>query len=93
MVVRGDTSDTPLPGGGPQGTLLGLLLFLILINLCGDQGYGKIGKEITNPKKKFTSSSFHAKFVDDMTVAEAFNIAESVLPIRIDPYLILIMPG
>ena len=83
MVVRykGETSDTQsLPGGGPQGTLLGLLLFLILINLCGDQGYGGIGKEITNPKKKFTPSSVHAKFVDDMTLAEAFNIAESVLP-------------
>ena len=83
LVVRykGETSTAQsLPGGGPQGTLLGLLLFLILINLCGDQGYSEIGKEITNPKKKFTPSSFHAKFVDDMTVAEAFNISESVLP-------------
>ena len=26
-----------LPGEGPQGTLLGLLLFLILINDCGVQ--------------------------------------------------------
>ena len=36
MVVRykGETSETKqLPGGGPQGTLLGLLLYLILINL------------------------------------------------------------
>ena len=38
MVVRykGVTTESkPLPGGGPQGTLLGLLLFLILINQCG----------------------------------------------------------
>ena len=83
MVVRykGHTSETKtLPGGGPQGTLLGLLLFLILINLCGEQQYGNIGNEITNPKKKFIPSSFHTKYVDDMTIGEAFNIKESLIP-------------
>ena len=29
------SSKHPLPGGGPQGTLLGLFLFLILINYAG----------------------------------------------------------
>ena len=83
MVVRykGETSDKrPMPGGGPQGTLLGLLLFLILINLCGDSHYEGIGKKITKPKKKFSPSTFHAKFVDDMTIAESFNIKDSVIP-------------
>ena len=82
MVVRykGATSDTkPLPGGGPQGTLLGLQLFLILINFCGKQDYEDIGFQITKSKGKFSPSTFHAKFVDDMTVAEAFNIKESVI--------------
>ena len=40
MVVRykGEVSEPrELPGGGPQGTLLGLLLFLVLIN---DLGFG-----------------------------------------------------
>ena len=83
MVVRykGTTSEKKqLPGSGPQGTLLGLLLFLILINLCGEQGFEEIGSVITKPKGKFTPSSFHAKFVDDMTIAEALNIEESVIP-------------
>ena len=37
MVVsyKGKTSKSQqMPGGGPQGTLLGLLLFLVLINSC-----------------------------------------------------------
>ena len=83
MVVRykGHTSETKtLPGGGPQGTLLGVLLFLILINLCGEQQYGNNGNEITNPKKKFIPLSFHTKYVDDMTIGEAFNIKEPLIP-------------
>jgi hypothetical protein len=84
MVVRfkGETTDTKsLPGGGPQGTLLGLLLFLVLINLCGyDNQQSIIGETITNPKKKFTPSSFHSKYVDDLTVAEALNMKESLVP-------------
>ena len=56
MVVRykGATSDEkPLPGGGPQGTLLGLLFFLILINSCWLKDYNDIGPDVTKPKGKF----------------------------------------
>ena len=83
MVVKykGTTSDSkPLPGGGPQGTLLGLFLFLVLINLCVEQEYKNIGNEMTDPKRKFSPTTFHAKFVDDLTIGEAFNIKNSVLP-------------
>ena len=78
MMVRfkGETTgEKPLPGGGPQGTLLGMLLFLILINLCGfDDQVNNIGTTITNPKKKFTPSHMHTKYVDDLMIAEAFNL-------------------
>ena len=82
MVVRfkGETTaPKSLPGGGPQGTLLGLLLFLVLINLCGFDEQEGIGNLITNPKKKFKPSSFHAKFVDDLTIAESFNLNETLV--------------
>ena len=33
---KNETSETKdLPGGGPQGTILGMFLFLILINAAG----------------------------------------------------------
>ena len=41
MVLRykgAQSSTMSLPGGGPQGTLLGLLLFLVLINDAGFKG-------------------------------------------------------
>ena len=69
-----------MPGGGPQGTLLGLLLFLVLINFCGYKSQQNIGEKITNGKKKFNTATFHSKYVDDLTIAEALNIKDSVLP-------------
>ena len=54
MVVRyqGATSGVKnLPGGGPQDTLLGLLLFLVLINDAGFSSQeNRIGEHITSSK-------------------------------------------
>ena len=84
MVVRykGETSQMkPLPGGGTQGTLLGLLLFLILINDCGFQGQEpNIGNQITSKKKKFTPTTLHTKYVDDMSIVESFDIKKTMAP-------------
>ena len=38
----GCSSRKPLPGGSPQGTRLGLFLFLVLINAAGFQDQDKI---------------------------------------------------
>ena len=71
------TPESPLPGGCPQGTLLGLLLFLVLINDCGfKEKTNDVGKMITKPRRKFLPVSLHTKFVDDLFLLEAFNLDE-----------------
>ena len=92
MVVRvkGETTaPKSLPGGGPQETLLGLLLFLVLLNFCGYESQLNIGETITNGKKKFNSATFHSKYVDNLTIAEALNIKD--YPTQADHYRIVIM--
>ena len=40
--------------------------------------FDSIGNTITNPKKRFSPYSFHAKLAE-MTIVEAFNIQESLI--------------
>ena len=85
LIVRykGRTSGRKmLPGGGPQGTILGLFLFLILINAAGYHNLEKnIGHQITQKKnKRNVMPNTHMKFVDDMTLAGAMNLKECLVP-------------
>ena len=85
LIVRykGRTSGRKmLPGGGPQGTILGLFLFLILINAAGYHNLEKnIGHQITQKKnKRNVMHNTHMKFVDDMTLAGAMNLKECLVP-------------
>ena len=78
MVVRykgAISSMKDLPGGGPQGTLLGLLLFLVLINEVGfkDQE-NDVGEHVTSRKNFRGSNMLHLKYVDDLTLAKAIKL-------------------
>ena len=89
LIVRykGRTSDRKsLPGGGHQGTRLGLFLFLILINAAGyEQLTENMGQHITQKKNKRAKiPNIHLKFVDDMTLAEALNLRDCLVP-NLDP--------
>ena len=70
-----------LPGGGPQGTILGLFLFLILINKAGFKENEKnVGVKVTgalNKRKPMQTS--HLKFVDDMTLMETLNLKQALI--------------
>ena len=73
---KGKTSGPKwLPGGGPQGTLLGLLLFIILINDAGFSGQSNdVGTIITCKKRLRSMNEIHLKFVDDLTIGEAIKM-------------------
>ena len=78
MVVRykGKVSSIKnLPGGGPQGTLLGLFLFIILINDCGfEHQENNIGEILTTKRNMKEMNKIHLKYVDDLSLAESINL-------------------
>ena len=75
------SSRMPLPGGGPQGTILGLFLFLILINYAGFKdlcpNVGQVITKVAGRRRPIMKA--HMKFVDDITILEAVNIKEKVI--------------
>ena len=85
MVVRykGELSESKyLPGGGPQGTLLGLLLFIVLINDVGfkDQS-NNLGDILTSKRNMKEANLIHLKYVDDLTLAEAIDLPTKLVSV------------
>ena len=69
------SSIKSLPEGGPQGTVLALLLFLVLVNDVGfhDQT-NNVGELVTSKRSLRKVNEIHLKFVDDLTLAESINL-------------------
>ena len=94
MKYRGKLSDFfSLPGGGPQGALLGLFLFLVLVNDVGFKGQqNNAGDLITSKKRLSKLNTIHLKYVDDLALAEAIKVKTQLTDVPIeerpqpDPY-------
>ena len=91
---RGKWSELfSLPGGGPQGALLGLFLFLVLVNDVGFDGQVNNAGELITSKRRFREiNTIHLKYVDDLALAEKINMNTQIMPCPIeerpqpDPY-------
>ena len=85
MIVRfkgARSSQKCLPGGGPQGTLLGLLLFLVLINDLGFENQKNNAGDLATSKKNMKEANLiHLKYVDDLLLAEAVDLKGKACPI------------
>ena len=74
-----------MPGGGPQGTLLALLLFLVLVNDLGFEGQVNNAGSLAVGKRNIKIlNAIHLKYVDDLTLAEAINLPEKLLSQPVD---------
>ena len=70
-----------LPGGGPQGTILWMFLFIVLINLVGFGNQNKqVGMTITKPlQKRKPMEKIHLKYIDDLTVAQSLSLKKQLI--------------
>ena len=77
------SSEKCLPGGGPQGTIIALILFLVLINDLGFSGQlNNAGEVITKITKTYVEGKIHLKYVDDFSLAETINLKKQLI---VDP--------
>ena len=86
------SSERSMPGGGPQGTLLIVLLFILQVNHAGDPcpvpatlAAGVAGPEpppdVTTYKPcHATGTTENTKFVDDLTLLEVVKLKGNLVP-------------
>ena len=77
-----------LPGGSPQGTRLGMFLFLILINFAGFESneiITQLGNHMNQPySKRSPMEKKHLKYIDDLSYMTSIDL-KSKLELNPDP--------
>ena len=83
----GQSKRKRLPGGSPQGTKLGMFLFLIMINFAGfpfsdiDEG---TGDKITQARRK-PIKNLHLKYIDDLSFLTSINVKKDLIENPVAP--------
>merc|ERR1712237_77015 len=77
---QGRSKSKPMPGGGPAGTTLGLLMFIILVNSTANPGTKQQwGHLLSAPLQGRKSvDMLHGKFIDDVMLVESINMREKL---------------
>ena len=76
-----ESQKKALPGGSPQGTRLGMFLFLIMINFAGfpfQEIERETGKRITQKRRK-PLTNLHLKYVDDLSYLTAIHLKKKLI--------------
>ena len=83
MILRfngANSTRKSLPGGSPQGALLGVIIFLLQINKAGMSSYpGPYSDSFFLRNKRKPIHSARVKFVDDLTVAQSINLKDNLV--------------
>ena len=85
MSVDGGTSSPKtMPGGGPAGTTLGLLMFILLVNRTANPGLQpQWGKLLSAPvTTRSPISMTHYKLIDDASIAESIDMDKTLEPMK-----------
>ena len=69
-----------MPGRGPQGTVLGMFLFIVLTNSVSfEMQERNIGEKLTGAHNAHkVIKNMHAKYEDDLAIAEALKMKSGV---------------
>ena len=87
------SSDRSMPGGGPQGTLLIVLLFILQVNHAGDacsapatlppgvHGPEPNANDVSSQKpcQRLAAATENKKFVDDLTILEHISLKPNLV--------------
>jgi hypothetical protein len=77
----GQSERKSLPGGSPQGTRLGMFLFLIMINFAGfpfQEIERETGKVIAQKRRK-PLKNLHLKYVDDLSYLTSIDLKKKLI--------------